>query len=306
MVLSSRIKQYFAPLAPKLETKIFVHLMRHGEAYHNLGHFDGKINLESYNILDPRLTVEGLRQVGFARKEMAKRCPVPNIVLTSPLIRTVETALHVFPISNNGSFSHRPRIVAYDDLRESGAYFCNVRQEIFDLKTQFHHMGVDFTALSPVIPPLKGAIRATQRAEIVRKEISRIARIIRKGGGFWKGVYIGSAIAQTFGWRLWTKARGDTHIVVISHGSFMKSLLPSSHTTRRVWKKFKPGEVRTYVLNADGQLNETAESKSIRSKITTVSQKVSNINLLVGSYFQPSSSSIERAIGLNINVGQRC
>ncbi|KAJ8071613.1 hypothetical protein OCU04_001936 [Sclerotinia nivalis] len=271
MVLSSCIRQYFAPTAPKLETKIFVHLMRHGEAYHNLGHFNSQINLKSYDIPDPSLTEKGLKQVRSAQKEMAKRCPVPNIVLTSPLIRTVDTALHVFPITNNGSVSHQPQIVAYDDLRESGAYLCNVRQGVSDLETHYNHMGMDFTALSPVVPPMKGVIRATQRAEIVRKQISRIARIIRKGGGFWKGVYIQGAAVHTGGWRLRTKVKGDIHIVVISHGSFMKYLLPFSHTTRRVWKKFKPAEMRTYLVDADGHLNETAESKGIRS--TTVSQK---------------------------------
>ncbi|CAD6453787.1 f6d15931-3385-4669-a62b-4f1c6961c0f8 [Sclerotinia trifoliorum] len=270
MVLSSRIKQCFAPTAPKREIKIIVHLMRHGEAYHNLGHFNGKINPESYNIPDPRLTKEGLKQAKSAQKKMAKCCPVPNIVLTSPLIRTIETTLYVFP-NTNGSISHGLQIVAYDDLREIGAYLCNVRQEVLELETQYNQMGVDFTALSPVIPPMKDAIRAKQRAEIVRKEILKIARIIRKGGGFWKGVYIQGAAVQTFGWSLRKKTRGDVHIVLISHGSFMKSLLPSSHTNRRVWKKFKPGEMRTYVLNADGHLKETAESKGIRS--TTVSQK---------------------------------
>ncbi|KAF7872565.1 hypothetical protein EAF04_003486 [Stromatinia cepivora] len=271
MVLCSSIKQYFAPAAPKLKTRIFVHLMRHGEAYHNLGHLDGQINLQSYDIPDPRLTDEGIRQARSATKKMAKRCPVPNIVLTSPLTRTLETTLHVFPITSNGSMSHQPQIVAYDDLRESGAYLCNVRQPVFDLETHYNRMGADFSTLSPVIPPMNNIIRAKQRAEIARMEIARIARIIRKGGGFWKGVYIQGAAVQTVGWRLRTKVGGDIHIVVISHGSFMKYLLPFSHTNKRVWKKFKAGEMRTYVMDVEGHLNETAKSKGIRS--TTTSQK---------------------------------
>ncbi|CCD52917.1 hypothetical protein BofuT4_P138410.1 [Botrytis cinerea T4] len=100
---------------------------------------------------------------------MTKRCPVPNLVLTSPLIRTLETSLHIFPFAND------------------------VEQDI--------------------------------------------------------------------------------HIVVVSHGSFMEYLLPLSHTIQPGWQKFKPAEMRTYVMDEDGHLDETVESRGARS--TAVLQNVS-------------------------------
>ncbi|RAL66216.1 hypothetical protein DID88_005888 [Monilinia fructigena] len=98
MALYARIKQYLNPPAPFMEASIFVHLMRHGEAYHNLGHSIDQINEQSYAIPDPPLTDEGIKQAKGARERMAERCAVPNIVLVSPLARTIETTLHVFPV----------------------------------------------------------------------------------------------------------------------------------------------------------------------------------------------------------------
>lgn len=226
VVLCTRIKQYFASTASEPEARVFVHLMRHGEAYHNLGHTDIEINYESYDISDPLLTGQGIKQVKCARKKMAKCCPVPNLVLTSPLTRTIETALHVFPPTNHGSTTLQPQIVAYDELRESGAYLCNVRKGVIWLSNKYNLKGVDFYTLPLTIPPMKSEIRTRQRAEIVQKEILRIVRIIRKGGGIWRGVYIHGPVKQSFGWSLRRKTGKDIHIVIISHGSFMKYLLP--------------------------------------------------------------------------------
>ncbi|ESZ92922.1 hypothetical protein SBOR_6695 [Sclerotinia borealis F-4128] len=275
MALYERIKRHFASPAPGLETRVFVHLMRHGEAYHKLGHVHGQVNPQSYAIPDPFLTDEGNEQAKSAREYMAERCPVPHIVLTSPLARTVETALHVFPTTTSGSITSQPQIVAYDDLRECGPFLCNVRQGVSELADEYNNKGVDFSALSPVIPPMHSVIRAEQRAEMVSKELLRIAKMIRKGGGIWKGVYVKGPAGQSVGWPLRTYVMEDIHIVVISHGTFMKYLLPLSHTFQPFWRKFKAAEIRTYMIDADGHLHETPESKGTRS--TTVSRKVSSI-----------------------------
>ncbi|KAF7900572.1 uncharacterized protein EAF01_007874 [Botrytis porri] len=272
MVLCLPLKQYFIHTEPTPKPRTFIHLIRHGEAYHNLGHTHGKINPKSYDIPDPSLTYTGIEQAKSTREEMRKRCPVPNLVLTSPLIRTLETTLHIFPFDKNASIYPQPQIVAYDDLRESGAYLCNVRQRTLDLINNHEHKGVDFTALSPVIPPMKSVIRTRQRAELVRKQILVISKLIRKGGGLWKGIYIQGA-AQNSGSRMQMKQ--DIHIVLVSHGSFMEYLLPLSHTIQPVWRRFKPAEMRTYVRNEDGHLEEIVESKRARS--TTILRKVSLI-----------------------------
>ncbi|QSZ33816.1 hypothetical protein DSL72_005388 [Monilinia vaccinii-corymbosi] len=274
MAVRDRIKSYLVPQVPEIETRIFVHLMRHGEAYHNLGHFHDRTNKQSFAIPDPSLTKEGIKQVKAAKGQMSKRCPAPNIVLISPLTRTIETALHVFPIDNNRSKSHQPQIVAYDDLRESGAYLCNVRQDVTALVDSHNNEGINFSALSPVIPPMKCIIGAQKRAELVRKEILSIAEIVRQGGGIWNGVYLQGPL-KTAWLPLRRNARKDIHIVMVSHGSFLKYLLPASHRINPAWKKFKASEIRTYIMDADGHLNETAESKGTRS--INISRKVSSI-----------------------------
>ncbi|TGO78091.1 hypothetical protein BELL_0079g00100 [Botrytis elliptica] len=264
MVLCFPLKQYFGHRKTDIEPRTFIHLVRHGEAYHNLGHSNGKINPKSYDIQDPYLTCKGIEQAQSTREQMTRRCPVPNLVLTSPLTRTLETTLHIFPFANNVSIYPQPQIVAYDDLRESGAYFCNVRQATLDLANSYDHKGVDFTALSPVVPPMKSVIRTKQRAEIVRKQILVISKLIKKGGGLWKGIYI-QGTGQNTGPRM--RMKQDVHIVVVSHGSFMEYLLPRSHTIHPVWRRFKPAEMRTYVMDEDGHLDEIVESKRARQTV---------------------------------------
>lgn len=46
-----------------------------------------------------------------------------------------------------------------------------------------------------------------------------------------------------------------------------------SHTIQPGWQKFKPAEMRTYVMDEDGHLDETVESRGARS--TAVLQNVS-------------------------------
>ncbi|THV50722.1 hypothetical protein BGAL_0139g00170 [Botrytis galanthina] len=272
MVLCFPLKKYFGHTEIDTEPRTFIHLVRHGEAYHNLGHFNGKINPRSYDIQDPHLTCRGIEQAKSTREQMTKRCLIPNIVLTSPLIRTLETTLHIFPFANDISIYPQPQIFAYDDLRESGAYLCNVRQKTLDLANNYEHKGVDFTALSPIVPPMKSVIRTKQRAEIVRNQIVVISKLIKKGGGFWKGVYI-QGTGQNTGPRIQMKQ--DVHIVVVSHGSFVEYLLPLSHTIQPGWRRFKPAEMRTYVMDEDGHLDEIVEST--RARRTTILRKVSLI-----------------------------
>ncbi|TGO28267.1 hypothetical protein BPAE_0030g00530 [Botrytis paeoniae] len=272
MVLCFPLKQYFDHTETDTESRTFIHLVRHGEAYHNLGHSNGKINPKSYDIQDPYLTFRGIEQAKSTREQMTKHCPVPNIILTSPLIRTLETTLHIFPFAKDASIYPQPQIVAYDDLRESGAYFCNVRQTTTDLANNYEHKGVDFTALSPVVPPMKSVIRTKQRAGIVRKQVLTISKLIRKGGGLWNGVYI-QGTGQNTEPRMQMKQ--DVHIVVVSHGSFMEYLLPLPHTIQPVWQRFRPAEMRTYVMDEEGHLDEIVES--IRARITTILRKVSLI-----------------------------
>lgn len=223
MVFCFPLKQYFGHTKTDTEPRTFIHIVRHGEAYHNLGHINQKINPKSYDIQDPHLTHKGIEQAKSTRDQMTKRCPVPNLVLTSPLIRTLETSLHIFPFATDGSIYPQPQIVAYDELRENGTYLCNVRQKTFDLTNNYEHKGVDFTALSPAVPPMKCVLRGKQRAEIVRKQILVISKLIRKGGGLWKGVYI-QGTGQNIAPHL--EVKQDIHIVVVSHGTFMEYLLP--------------------------------------------------------------------------------
>lgn len=101
-----------------------IHLIRHGQAQHNV---DTK-----YNILDPALTPLGQQQ----SKDLAERFESIDVelVVVSPLRRTVQTAINVFA---SEKFKDVP-IEANEYCRESyGVVICDKRRNLSEIKLDF-------------------------------------------------------------------------------------------------------------------------------------------------------------------------
>ncbi|KAG8491908.1 hypothetical protein CXB51_015250 [Gossypium anomalum] len=99
-----------------------VHLARHGQAMHNV---EGDINREallSPHLFDAQLSPLGLHQVGKLRKDVHATGLLKRIelVITSPLYRTMQTAFGVFGSteSNEDAGVNCPQIMAVELCRD--------------------------------------------------------------------------------------------------------------------------------------------------------------------------------------------
>ncbi|PPD89477.1 hypothetical protein GOBAR_DD13597 [Gossypium barbadense] len=99
-----------------------VHLVRHGQAMHNV---EGDINREallSPHLFDAQLSPLGLHQVGKLRKDVHASGLLKRIelVVTSPLYRTMQTAFGVFGSteSNEDAGVNHPQIMAVELCRD--------------------------------------------------------------------------------------------------------------------------------------------------------------------------------------------
>ncbi|KAK8597043.1 hypothetical protein V6N13_001668 [Hibiscus sabdariffa] len=117
-----------------------VHLVRHGQAMHNVEGDKNREALLSPHLFDAQLSPLGLQQVDQLRKDVhasgiLKRV---DLVITSPLYRTMQTAFAVFgnPESHDGEFSatsavNCPRIMAVELCRDRlGVRPCDMRRRM--------------------------------------------------------------------------------------------------------------------------------------------------------------------------------
>jgi len=115
-------------------TKTIV-LIRHGQAEHNVN--------EDYTIFDPALTKLGVQQ----SKDLSVKFSSINIdlIVVSPLRRTVQTAANIFSSEKYNSVS----IIANELCRESyGLVVCDKRSNLTAIKEEFASSKVDFSLIA--------------------------------------------------------------------------------------------------------------------------------------------------------------
>ncbi|KAJ4301098.1 hypothetical protein N0V90_003188 [Kalmusia sp. IMI 367209] len=138
----------------------FVQIIRHGEALHNVERW--------YPHRDPPLT-----EAGHDASQQIKLATTPDIILISPMTRTIQTALQIFPfLQQNDPFPIPVEI--WPDLREAHDAECNKglsRDELCKKYPQF-----DFASCTEEwnYPP-HTIERATSRAERVRKRLKELS-----------------------------------------------------------------------------------------------------------------------------------
>lgn len=227
-------------LTPKQITKV-IHLVRHGNGYHNAPHMR--------NIVDPHLTPLGWDQTQQVRNHLSKfkgRVSV-EVVIVSPLLRTLETASGIFgePSIGNGrtvlmngreeSLNHpaHPAIykpsslnfIAQELCRETlTGNDCDVRRSISEQQKDFP--GVDFSE--------------------VQHDSDALGVKPHKDTGGKRACDFLHYLFQ----------RRETHLAVVTHAGFLCHILdeackhlqgPIAHTSTPV-RAFRNCEFRTYVL----------------------------------------------------------
>ena len=115
-----------------------IYLIRHGEAQHNINYLKyGSKTFYDINFIDTKLTPNGHKQSSDLNK-LWKNINDIEIVLVSPLYRTLETATNIFK-------NYNIPIISLEDLREfpNTKHTCNKRSDKSILLKNFSHINFD-------------------------------------------------------------------------------------------------------------------------------------------------------------------
>mmetsp|Transcript_19399 Transcript_19399/g.42373 ORF Transcript_19399/g.42373 Transcript_19399/m.42373 type:complete len:332 (+) Transcript_19399:64-1059(+) len=159
-----------------------IHFIRHAEGYHNVetaktgsnSCLIAKTDPQKHRLWDAKLTPKGIAQAEELREYLTKRPSGGrsftsfDLIVVSPLTRTLETALHIFgrprqpgvpaflddgkapvnsPEHRDGVFVPAPRMLVREECRERwGEYVCDGRRPIREIIKEFENF--DFSELS--------------------------------------------------------------------------------------------------------------------------------------------------------------
>ncbi|KAH1065455.1 hypothetical protein J1N35_030442 [Gossypium stocksii] len=188
-----------------------IHLVRHGQAMHNVEGDKDRNALLSPHLFDAQLSPLGLQQVCKLRKEVHARGLFRRIelVVTSPLYRTMQTAIGVFGNEssadggNTDNFSAKPgdldcpQIMAVELCRDRlGVRPCDMRRRVSECEALFP--SIDFSMMD-------GEDDSMWNPDIREPEEEIAARMV-----------------LFMNW-LWT--RPEQEIVIVSHGIILQQIL---------------------------------------------------------------------------------
>ncbi|CAK9781208.1 hypothetical protein CC85DRAFT_289451 [Cutaneotrichosporon oleaginosum] len=178
-----------------------IFLVRHAQAEHNV--------FSDWSIHDPSLTPVGRRQAGRLQDEtIGSLQGTAQLLVTSPLRRTMETTLIAFPELKRRLEAEGKKVVLLDIAQEVEDLPCDTplhpREELASsMDGMFSDL--DFTGLSPDYASKQGIFdpeRAAERAELVRK---------------------------------WLRERPEQEIVLVAHGDILRYIVDGHHSSRR-WR----------------------------------------------------------------------
>lgn len=141
-----------------------IHIIRHGQSIHNVFH--------GYPHRDPPLTDAGQKAT-----EQIKISAVPDLIVVSPMTRTIQTAMNAFP-SILGSTSFQPEVQIWPDLREVYNATCNQGLSRAEISAKFPQFNFEECPEEWDYPP-STIESATARAEIVRRRLQELSKAYR-------------------------------------------------------------------------------------------------------------------------------
>ncbi|KAL8940521.1 MAG: hypothetical protein Q9216_002771 [Gyalolechia sp. 2 TL-2023] len=161
-----------------------LHLVRHAQAVHNL-------TPANQGMLDPPLTPHGEEQC----RDLCTRFPYHssiNLVVTSPLRRTIQTSLLAF----QPEISRGINCIALPEVQETGGFPCDTGSKLSAIKVEFKDKPVNFTRVPEDWDSKQGKWAANTAA-------------------------IGARCREA---RKWLKGREEDAIVVVTHGGLLHHL----------------------------------------------------------------------------------
>ncbi|XWS27720.1 hypothetical protein CRYUN_Cryun25bG0005000 [Craigia yunnanensis] len=201
-----------------------LHLVRHGQAMHNVEGDKNPEALLSPNLFDAQLSPLGLQQVAELRKDFHARGILNRIelVITSPLTRAMQTAVGVFDSEGQTiSTLNSPQIMAIELCRDRlGVRPCDMRRKVSDCQSLFP--SIDFSMTDSEDDNLWNPDIREPMEELANRE------------------------AKFLKW-LWT--RPEKEIVVVSHGLVLQNILINLlGKGAALCKRFDHCELRSVVI----------------------------------------------------------
>lgn len=173
-----------------------LHFVRHAEGTHNLN----RLTIKEPVAHDAKLTATGVRQC--AQLQRASADLRPELVVTSPLTRTCQTAELCFgpQIAAAGA-----KLVALESVRETVNYMCDGRRPLSQIAAE--HPAVDFSCC----PHDRDEIWARYVAKYGDHEAHRHLR---------ETADLGALASRALDAVEWLGARPEKEIVVVGHSAF--------------------------------------------------------------------------------------
>jgi len=162
-----------------------LHLVRHAQGLHNLCAANTKIH-------DPDLTPLGEQQCAELQKRFPHHQGI-DLIVSSPIRRTLYTALHSF---KDDIRTKSLTIVALPELQETSDLPCDTGTSPSQLAHEFAKDSIDFTLFQPGWNEKTG--KWSPDAEAIKKRAQEA--------------------------REWLSQRPEKEIVVVTHGSYSRSL----------------------------------------------------------------------------------
>lgn len=216
----SQNKQYFAHRQnEKSKTKI-IHFVRHAEGHHNVaGKIDPLFGYRREDLEDATLTELGLEQCKNFRESNTNSFEDAQLLVVSPLRRTMQTATHCF-LQLKGNIPW----VAVECLREmTGLHPCDRRLSITEHKKNFNY--IDFSEIHEDADPLYYQYKLREPKEHVTRRTQQFME--------------------------WLKERPETEIIVVTHHGYMMNLFHNSIKTPEPEKDdtpFENCEIRSFTI----------------------------------------------------------
>lgn len=203
-----------------------VHFLRHAQGHHNVaGELLGEEGYCNVEYLDATLTEFGLEQCSKCCEENFDIVKTSELMVVSPMRRTLQTAFHAFP----HCFENKNiPILALEHIREqSGLHPCDKRLSTTELKQFYASKSVDFS-LIPDIDPLYPKFGDEER-EPKSHVVERCVKFID-----------------------WLKSRQEKEIICVTHSAFLRILCKHVLDIAEVDKvKFQNCELRTFIISCE-------------------------------------------------------
>jgi broad specificity phosphatase PhoE len=218
-----------------------LYLVRHAQGYHNA--------TRNYDIPDPTLTEKGKAQCRELRNSFQHHDTI-NLVVTSPLRRTIQTA----SLSFGPVLARDVRFLAIPEAQEVGDHASDTGLPPNELKKQ-----------------LEGELFAENELEFDIKKLNLDAVKdgwnAKTGYWAWEREAIMKRAADV---RSWLYNRPEEHILFVTHGAFLHFLTEDWSVAEPMNSTaYRNCETRTFVFTpestaTDAHLAETPESKTTR------------------------------------------